>query len=72
MMSGQVRINAASTTNGWCLFDVVKKLTNYTPSDTNDTLKRLKKLDKQVRIMVIILLHMRFSYAYRWWFRFTG
>ncbi len=50
------------------MFDVVKKLTNY----TEYTLKRLKKLDKQVRIMVKVLLHMRFSYTYRWWFRFTG
>ncbi len=54
------------------MFDVVKKLTNDTPSHTNDPEKRLKKLDKQVRIMVKVLLHMRFSYAYRWWFRFTG
>ena len=50
------------------MFDVVKKLTNH----TEDMLKRLKKLDKQVRIMVRLLLHMRFSYAYRLWFRFTG
>ncbi len=68
MMPAQVRINAASTTDGWCMFDVVKKLTN----ETDDPPKRLKKLDKQVRIMVKVLLHMRFSYAYRWWFRFTG
>ncbi len=54
------------------MFNVVKKLTNDTPSDTNDPLKRLKKLDKQVRIMVRILLDMRFPFAYRWWFRFTG
>ena len=56
-MSGQVRIGAASTTNGWCMFDVVTKLTRDAPSDTNDTPKRLKRLDKQVRIMVRILLH---------------
>ena len=40
MMSDQVRISAASTTNGWCMFHAVKKLTNDTPSDTNETLKR--------------------------------
>ena len=36
MMSGQDRISAASTTNGWCMFGAVKKLTNL----TDDTLKR--------------------------------
>jgi len=47
---------------------VVKKLT----VGSDDARKRWKKLDKQVRIVVEILLRMRFFYAYRCWFRFTG
>ena len=50
---------------------VVKKLTHGAPRSTNDTRKPLKKLDKQVGVVLKILLRMRFPYAYRCWFRFT-